>query len=236
MDYALFVLIGLLSSIASAVFGFGNALFLLAIGSHILPVKETIALATVLFVASTVTKTFLFGKHIDWKVVAIMSVACLPFAYLGAQLLAIAPAEQIKRMLGVMILIYLALSLTNRLPAFKIGLLGLITGSALYGFVSGLLGSGNLIKVVMFREMNITKEAFVGAMAATSVMSNFAKIFSYTQSGLLNATLLWPALALVVSAVAAALLGRAVLQKMNLATFETGVQILLGAAAVALII
>jgi uncharacterized protein len=236
MDYTLFVLIGLVSSIASAVFGFGNALLLLAIGSHILPVKETIALATVLFVASTVTKTFMFGRHIDWKVVAIMTVACLPFAYLGAQLLAIAPAEHIKRGLGAMVLIYLGLSLTNRLPSFKIGTAGLIAGSALYGFVSGLLGTGNVIKVVMFREMNITKEAFVGAMAATSVMSNFAKIFSYSQSGLLHTGLMWPALALVASAVVSAFIGRAVLRKINLKTFETGVQLLLGAAALALMV
>jgi len=236
MDYTLFVLIGFVSSVASAVFGFGNALLLLALGSHILPVKETIALATVLVVASTVPKTFLFGKHIDWKVVAIMSAACLPFAYLGAQLLAIAPAEHIKRLLGATIIIYLVSRITNRLPSYKIGTVGLVAGSALYGFVSGLLGSGNLIKVVMFREMHITKEAFVGAMAATSVMSNFAKIFSYTQSGLLHTGLMWPALALVASAVVAAFVGRAVLHKIDIKTFETGVSLLLGIAAVALMI
>ena len=229
-------LIGLVGSLASAVFGFGTALLVLAIGSHVLPVKETIALATVLFTASTVTKTFLFARHIDWKVVVLMAVACLPFAYLGAELLAVAPAVAIKRLLGAMVLIYLGLSLTKRLPRIRIGTGGLIAGSALYGFVSGLLGSGNLIKVILFREMNITKEAFVGAMAATSVMSNAAKLTSYTKSGILTADMAVPALALCASAVIAAFAGRMILKKIDVGTFETGVKVLLGAAAIMLLV
>ena len=236
MDYVVFVAIGLIGSVASAVFGFGTALLVIAIGSHVIPVKEAIALGTVLFAASTVTKTALFGRHIDWKVVAIMAFGCLPFAYLGAVVLAVIPADFVKRLLGVMVLVYLALTLSGRLPRFKIGTAGLAFGSALYGFVSGLLGSGNLIKVIMFREMNITKEAFVGAMAATSVMSNIAKLVSYTQSGLLRADMTWPALALAASAVVAALLGKAILKKIKVETFELGVKILLGLAAAALLV
>jgi len=220
----------------SAIFGFGTALLVLAIGSHILPVKETIALATVLFAASTVTKTVLFSQHIEWKTVAIMALSCLPFAYLGAELLALVPADLIKRHLGLMVLIYLGLSLTNRLPTFKIGTAGLIGGSAFYGFVSGLLGSGNLIKVIIFREMKITKEAFVGAMAATSVMSNLAKLASYTQTGLLTIEMAWPAIVLVLGAIGTALLGRTILMKLDVKWFEFGMQILLGFAAGALLL
>ncbi|MCB1509809.1 MAG: sulfite exporter TauE/SafE family protein [Hyphomicrobiaceae bacterium] len=236
MDYTLFVAIGLIGSLASAVFGFGTALLVIAVGSHVIPVKDAIALGTVLFTASTVTKTGLFAKHIDWKVVAVMAIGCLPFAYLGAQTLAVVPGDIIKRMFGLMVLIYLALSLTGWLPKFRIGLVGLGIGSAIYGFVSGLLGSGNLIKVMMFREMNITKEAFVGAMAATSVMSNFAKVASYTQSGLLRAEMAWPIVALVASAVIASFIGRAILRKIRAETFEIGVKVLLAVAAAALLI
>ena len=236
LDNLLFVLVGLVGSMASAIFGFGTALLVLAVGSHILPIKEAIALAAVLFVASTVTKTVLFSRHIDWRTVGVMALGCLPFAYLGAELLAIVPADLIKRLLGLMILTYLGLSLTNRLPTYGIGTAGLIGGSALYGLASGLLGSGNVIKVIIFREMKITKGAFVGAMAATSVISNLAKLTSYARTGLLTADMAWPAIALVFCAVGTAFLGRAILKKLDVRAFELGVQILLGMAAAALII
>lgn len=234
--YFLFILICFASSLASAVFGFGTALLVIALGSHVLPVKETIVLATVLFTASTVTKTVLFGSRVNWRVVAIMSVVSAPAAFIGAEVLAIAPAEQIKRLLGLMILGYLFLNVAKVLPKFRIGTTGLVMGSALYGFVSGFLGSGNLVKVIMFREMNFSKEAFVGAMAATSVLVNFAKLTSYWQTGLLNATLLWPSIALIISAVVAAFIGQIVLRTLNETIFDKGVQVLLGIAALALLI
>ncbi len=236
LDQIAFILIAFVASFASAIFGFGSALLVLAFGSLVLPVKVAIALATVLFTASTVTKSLLFRDHIDWKMVGVMSFACLPFAYHGAQLLAVAPAEFVKPMLGAMVFIYLGLTITKRLPSISIGMLGLFAGSALYGFVSGFLGSGNIIKVILFREMKITKEAFVGAMAATAVLSNIVKLTSYIRTGLLTVDMAWTALTLVFVAVAVALIGRLFLKKLSAQAFQTGIQILLGIAAIALLV
>ena len=235
MEYVLFVAVGLAGSLVSAVFGFGTALLVLAVGAHILPVKETIALATVLFAASTVTKTFLFSRVIDWKTIAVMVASSVPFAYLGANLLVDLPTELARRLLAGMILLYLLLGVFKRLPRIEIGTGGLVFGSALYGFVSGLLGSGNLIKVVLFREMKISKEAFVGAMAASAVLNNLVKLTSYSLNGLLTADMAVPIAALAASGVAAAFVGRAILKRLKVRVFEIGVQVLLAVAAAALL-
>ncbi len=225
-----------MAAIVSAVFGFGTALIVLAVGSHILPVKEAIVFGTVLFAASTIFKTLLFGKHFDWKVAGIMAVASLPFAYLGASLLSYVPDGVIRRILGIMILLYLVLTIFKLFPKIRIGTIGLVGGSVAYGFVSGLLGSGNLIKVIMFREMNITKEAFVGAMAATSVLANIAKLTAYIQSGLLSANHAWPIAGLVVAAILAVLLGRIFLRSISVPQFQIGVQVVLAVSAIGLIL
>jgi uncharacterized membrane protein YfcA len=236
IEYLLFVLLGFFASIVSSVFGFGTALIVLAIGPYLLPVKQTIALATVLFVASTATKTALFRNHMDWKVVGTMAVASLPFSYFGASLVVDLPADLLKRLLGGMILVYLLLSVFKRFPKFRIGTSGLLVGSAAYGFVSGLLGSGNLIKAIMFREMNITREVFVGVMAATSVLSNVAKLVAYTRAELLHAGLAWPMLGLVCGAVIVAIVGRRLLGKLNASQFEKGFQLVLAVSATGLLI
>ena len=231
-----FVFLGFIASFVSAVFGFGTALLVLALGSYLLPVQETIVLATVLFAASTITKTLVYGKHIDWRVAGIMAIASLPFAFGGALLMAELPTDWLRRMLGGMILLYVMLIRFQLFPKLNIKTTGLIVGSAGYGFVSGLLGSGNLIKAMIFREMNISKEAFVGAMAATSVLSNVAKLGAYTQTGLLTIDLVYPAVGLVVAALVAVLLGRKILRRMKHSQFETGLQIVLVISAVGLII
>ena len=232
----LFVILGFAASIVSSLFGFGTALIVLALGPHFLPVKETIALATVLFVASTLTKTVLFAKLVDWRVIAIMALASLPFSYFGASLVADMPAGLLKRLLGAMILVYVFVTTIDRFPKFQIGTPGLIAGSAAYGFVSGLLGSGNLVKAIMFREMRFSKEAFVGSMAATSVLSNIAKLTAYTKAGLLHAGLAAPMVGLVISAVVVAIVGRKLLRKMSASQFETGLKVVLVVSAVGLLI
>ena len=235
LEYLLFVIIGLAGSLVSAVFGFGTALLVIALGSHVIPVKEAIALGTVLFAASSITKSLLFRRQTDWKVVGVITLGCLPFAALGAFALTYVPADLVKKLLGIMLLVYLGLTLTNWLPSIRIGWAGLLGGSALYGFVSGLLGTGNLVKVILFREMNITKEAFVGAMAATAVLSNIVKLSTYTATGLLTVEMAWPAAALVLAGVLSSAVGRSILGRMSNTQFQGGVQVLLGIAALALL-
>lgn len=235
MSYLLFVLAAFAASLVSAVFGFGSAMLVLAIGPHLIPVEEAIALAAVLFAASTITKTILFREHMDWKVVGVMALASVPFAYAGGLLLSQMDPALTRRLLGLMILSYLALSYFKP-PTIRLGMPGIAIGSAAYGFVSGLLGSGSVIKVVMLRELNITREAFVGAMAATSVLASGAKIIAYSQTGLLKPDLWLAMLGLTIAAISAALIGRRTLSKISVTGFDVGVRVLLGIAAIALVI
>jgi uncharacterized membrane protein YfcA len=234
--YIVFVAMAFTACIVSAVFGFGTALIVIAVGSHILPIKEVIALATVLFIASTLTKSIIYGKHIDWKLTSIMSLVSLPFAYLGASYLNDVPTELLKRLIGIMVLSYLLLTTFNWIPKFKVGLPGIVLGSAGYGFISGLLGSGNVIKAVLFREMNISKQAFVGAMAATSLLSNVVKLGAYEQASLINITLLWPMVSLAIVAVIAVLVGRYLLHRVSTESFAIGIQTVLAVSAIGLLI
>lgn len=236
MEYWLFVTLGFIASAVAAVFGFGSAMIMLAFGPYLVGAEQAIALSAVLFGASTLTKSLLFRKHLDWKVVAIMATASVPFAYLGGLMMPLLPNGMLARLLGVMILIYLLISRFDVLPRFRIGTPGLVAGSAAYGLASGLVGSGNIIKVVMFREMNITREAFVGAMAATSVLASFAKITAYWQGNLLNDSMMMLIAALVAVAVSAALLGRSTLRAISSDWFDRGVRLLLLFAAIGLLI
>lgn len=236
MEYLLFTLLGFVASLISAVFGFGSAMVILAFGPYLLPTEQAVALAAVLFGASTLTKSLMFRQHMHWRTVIIMAIASVPFAFLGGLLMPLLPNGVLPRLLGLMILLYLVIGHYDVLPKFRIGTAGLIAGSAAYGLTSGLVGSGNVIKVVMFREMNITREAFVGAMAATSVLASGAKLTAYWQSGLLTQELRWPILGLVLVAVVAALLGRSALTRINNERFDFGLKVLLAIAALGLLI
>lgn len=165
-----------------------------------------------------------------------MALASLPFALLGALLMVHIPTDALRRSLGVMILLYLLISKFDLAPAFKQSNATIITGSAIYGFVSGMLGSGNIIKAVIFREMQLSKQAFVGTMAASAVLSNIAKLTAYTQSDLLGREYTATIIALIVVAIFAALIGSKILRVMPIKHFEVGIQIVLLVSAVGLLL
>lgn len=236
LHYLVFIVFGFFASLISSVFGLGTALVVLSVGAYILPVKEMLALATVLFASSTILKTVLFRQAIEWRIAIILAVASFPFAFIGASLVAEFSSELLRRLLGLMIAVYLLLTQFNLLPPFKLNTPGLVAGSAAYGFVSGLLGSGNIIKAVLFKELNFSKEAFVGAMAATSVLANVAKITAFTDNGLLNSGLAIPILGLIVAGGLAVLSGRLFLMKLSYKQFEIGLRIVLLISALGLML
>lgn len=216
--------------------GFGSALLILAIGPYILPVKEVIALSALLFTASTLSKSIVFVRDIDWKLVGTMSVISFPFAYLGGSLVADLPVPLLRRLLGGMILVYVFLKIVDRHRPFKVSARILYLGAMTYGFVSGLLGSGNLVKAIFFSEMNLSKEAFVGTMAATSVLANLAKLIAYSRSGLIDRDVFFPGLGLVIVAVLAVLIGRYLIRRVSVRQFGLGIQLVLVLSALGLII
>ena len=235
-DHVCFILLGFLATLVSAVFGLGTALITLSLGPWILPVKSVIALSAVLFAAATLTKSILFHHVIPWRAIIGVSLVSLPFAWLGGLCVGALPADLLRRLLGLMVLGSLAVS------RFRVGprarphrwLLGV--GAAIYGFVSGLLGSGNLVKAILLRPMALGQAGFVGTMAATSVLANGGKLAAYAQAGLLPATH-WPTmLGLVAAALLAAIIGKACLHRLAIHWFEAGLRSVIALSALLLLL
>lgn len=241
MDTAhlLFLAVSLLASLVSGLFGLGTALLVIALGANLLPVVDTIVLATVLFTASTITKSLIYRQDINWKLAVFMTMASMPFSYLGASLLPLAPVDLIRKLLGGMILLYLIFTrikpdsppapvLQHRLPA-------LAAGSACYGFLSGLLGSGNLVKAIIFSRMKLIGPSFVGIMAATSVMSNLTKLVAFHHADLIAVQPAIMLVSLIIIAITAALISRYLLVRINTRYFQLGITIIMFLSALALL-
>ncbi|MEM7172271.1 MAG: sulfite exporter TauE/SafE family protein [Pseudomonadota bacterium] len=231
-----FILIALISSLVSATFGFGSAFILLGLGAYILPVKDAIALSSVLFFCATLFKSLLFRRHVDWGLAAKITIIALPFAGLGAFWLDRLETAWLTRGLGVMVLLYCLVAWTPWRLRLTIHNGTIAIASALYGFLSGLLGSGGIMKVTLFQSLGLTKEAFVGAMAATAIVTNATKMAVYFEAGLLGQEQLGMALSLVVCAFVTAWAGRRFLTTISAETFRQLVLLLLAVAGMGLLL
>lgn len=205
----LFYGIVLLMSFLSASVGTGGTLILIPLAALYFGPKEGIGILTMYFLFQNSIKILLFQKHIDFKFGMQLILFSVPGAILGGIALGFLPAELFKKIFAVIILSYLANELIGLVPKrglnerHAIPILGFA-----YGFLSGLVGSGNLIKGPLFLGMGLSKEAYIGTYAFTSFFINIPKLATYTATGIVNASTLTQSLPFLAISIVGTFAGR----------------------------
>lgn len=231
----LFILLALFSVFLSTLLGFGSALILLAFGTFVFPLKETVAIASIVFLTATITKSLLFRGHINWPYTIRLSLIAIPFTIVGALLLPAAPETLLRYTLAGMIIVYLLISYTGnlRIPPNNQFLYAV---GGLYGFFTGIIGTGGIVKAAYFNYIKMEKREFVATMAATAIVLNIIKIPLYARAGLLTLQQLPLIVALILAAVAGAYLGKFALTKLNQFYFHLLVDLFLIISAFELVL
>lgn len=235
MELYLFLIIALAGSLVSAIFGLGSGFIVLSIGSLFIPIKDCIALTTILFMAATFAKTILYRQHINWRLSATIAIGSIPFSWLGAETLSSIDPEPLRPLLAGFItlsVIISALGLKLSLPQRTS--ITLIV-AAFYGYVSGLLSSGNPIKALALDRMGFEKQSFIGVMAATALGVNLTKLISYSDNNILRPEHYPIAGVLVMIAILSALAGRKLIGKIEDKRYKHGLSIILVFSAITLL-
>ncbi|WP_162938251.1 sulfite exporter TauE/SafE family protein [Kiloniella sp. EL199] len=235
MEPYIFLAIAFLGSLISALFGLGSGLIVLSLGSLFIPIKDCIALATILFMASTFTKTILYHQYIDWKLSAIIALGSIPFSLLGAETLASIDPEPLRPLLAGFIILSVIIS-TLGLQLFLPQRASIaLAVAALYGYVSGLLSSGNPIKALALDRMGFEKQSFIGVMAATALGVNITKLVSYSDNSILRPEHYPLGIALIVISITSALIGKKLIHRIENDRYKQGLSVILIFSAIALL-
>jgi uncharacterized protein len=238
MDVSTIIFLGsaFLASGISTIVGFGSALILISVSSLIFGVKWSIAMTTFLYAFNTGTKTILFRKHIDWHTTFLVTITALPGVFVGAYFLLKSDAGIINWCLAVIVLIYLVVDLIKRKNAFKLNKLVLLAAGAVYGFLSGSVGTGSIIKVMVFKHLNLEKRQFVATMATTALPLNICKIVVFTTGALINQTDIPLILGLLIASLLGTFLGKHILNKLPELIFYYLVRIVLFTIAIRILL
>lgn len=227
LNEIIFLLLAFIISIFTTSIGFGSALLLIPFSSFLLPIKNAIAVLTIFFMASNVSRIIIFRKHIDWKITLLISYGAIPFVFAGAFLLVYAPSMIIEKILGIIILLYVIneyLKITKRvkLKNYTISAVG-----GLFGFFSGAIGTGNAITAALLTHIGIRKERFIATMAITAFFVNVVKTGIYSKFALITMNDMPLVAALIIIAFVGAYLGKNLVKMINPELFRRLVLILL---------
>lgn len=236
LNEILFLMLAFIVSIISATFGFGSAIILIPFSSFLLPIKKAIAIVTIFFIAGNVSKIIIFRKDIDWKTTFLIWIGAIPLVFVGAYMMVYSPSEIIKKVLGIIVLMYVIndyFKLTKNIKLNKLAIIGV--GSA-YGFFAGIIGTGSAIKAALLNHLGLRKERFIATMATSAILLNIIKTTIYSKFDLITQTDIPLIFGLILCAFAGAYIGRNFVKKIHPDIFRKIILIILIIASLKLLL
>ncbi len=244
MEMIAISLVALFASGLTLISGFGLGSLLLPAFILFFPVDIAIGLTAIVHLCNNIFKLWLLGHYADRNVVLRFGIAALLAAFAGAGSLvwltgladiSISGGWQVspvKLIVGGLIITF---ALAELLPAFQnlsFRKEYLVAGGLLSGFLGGLSGHQGALRSAFLLRAGLDKKAFIASGVVIACMVDVSRILVYgrhisTDDLIANANLL---IAATISAVAGAVIGRRIMEKMTM----TGVRYVVAAALIIL--
>ena len=218
-----------------------------AIFAAVLPAKPSTGALLLLLIVGDMFALWTYRKHAHWPTLVRMLPAVLVGLALGGVFLAFAGDFLVRRVIGVMLLLLMALTLWQRHrdaasreddaaappPASRTAAVGY---GSLGGFTTMVANAGGPVMSMYFLAARFPKQAFLGTAAWFFAVMNLLKVPVSVGLGLVTTqTLVLDAL-LVPGVVVGALLGRWALTRIRQRVFDTAVIIVTALGALYLLV
>ncbi len=199
--------------------------------------RAIVPIATIFFLSMNIFKVRMFRKAIDFTLVKKLVLSSLPGLLSGALLIAVIPSDIARKVLALFILIFIVNDIFGILKfEIKTNTLSIVILGGTYGFMSGFLGAGSMVRTPFLMKMGLKKETFIGTAAAASLFSNLIKLGTYTASGMIDIYVLINGLFAVIVGFVGANIGKLFLGKIHEKAFKTILQVGLLVSAISVLV
>ena len=229
-------LAALFAATLAAVTGFGGAAVLLPVLVAAFGARAAIPILTVAQLIGNGSRVWFNRGELAWRVVGWFALGGVPMALLGGYLFAKAPLPVLTRILGAFLLFVVVWRHVRPrhprpfpAPVFA----GIGAGSS---FLSALLGSVGPIMAPFFLAYGLTRGAYIGTEALSTVVMHVTKLVAYRQTAVLSGSDVAIGLALGPIMILGSYLGKKIVNRMAEKLFEVMIEIVLIVAGLAFLI
>ncbi|MDE0822734.1 MAG: sulfite exporter TauE/SafE family protein [Dehalococcoidia bacterium] len=220
----------------AGVAGFGGGVVALPVLVWAFGVREAIPILTISQLFSTASRVWLHRAEMDWRVVRNFSIGSLPFALLGSLFFVSIDTAVLVRILGVMMLLFVAYT---RMPIgrnFKMRLWGFIPLGSGTGFGSAFLGIPGPFASVFYLAYGLSASAYIGTSALGMSLIQFPKLVVFGSNDLITIKVLAMGVGLGLVAGASAFLGKIILGRIPEEVFPRVITAMLLISGVVLLV
>jgi uncharacterized membrane protein YfcA len=170
------------------VIGFGTTIILMpALVYFYGPIQAIPVIALVATVAN-LSRIFLWWSVINWKVCFVYSITAIPAVILGVNTLVTLNDRLVEITLGLFLILLIPIRRWMRQKNFYLKLWQMSLVGAGIGYLTGIVATTGAINTPFFLAFGLSKGAFLGTEAASTLSILFTKGITFHQLGFLNAT------------------------------------------------
>jgi len=180
--------LGLGAGVLGGVIGFGTTIILMpALVYFYGPIQAIPVIALVATVAN-LSRIFLWWSVINWKVCFVYSITAIPAVILGVNTLVTLNDRLVEITLGLFLILLIPIRRWMRQKNFYLKLWQMSLVGAGIGYLTGIVATTGAINTPFFLAFGLSKGAFLGTEAASTLSILFTKGITFHQLGFLNAT------------------------------------------------
>ena len=180
--------LGLGAGVLGGVIGFGTTIILMpALVYFYGPIQAIPVIALVATVAN-LSRIFLWWSVINWKVCFVYSITAIPAVILGVNTLVTLNDRLVEITLGLFLILLIPIRRWMRKQNFYLKLWQMSLVGAAIGYLTGIVATTGAINTPFFLAFGLTKGAYLGTEAASTLSILFTKGITFHQLGFLNTT------------------------------------------------
>jgi hypothetical protein len=180
--------LGLGAGVLGGVIGFGTTIILMpALVYFYGPIQAIPVIALVATVAN-LSRIFLWWSVINWKVCFVYSITAIPAVILGVNTLVTLNDRLVEITLGLFLILLIPIRRWMRKQNFYLKLWQMSLVGAVIGYLTGIVATTGAINTPFFLAFGLTKGAYLGTEAASTLSILFTKGITFHQLGFLNTT------------------------------------------------
>lgn len=185
---ALLGFLGFLAGIFGGVIGFGTAIILMPALVYFYGPIQAIPVMAITATVANLSRVFLWWRVIDWKVCLVYSVTAIPAVVLGANTVVSLNDILVQLILGLFLIALIPVRRWMRKQNFTLRLWHMALVGLLIGYLTGIVATTGAINTPFFLAYGLSKGAFLGTEATSTLSILFTKGIVFHRLGLLDST------------------------------------------------
>ena len=222
---------GILGTIAA--FGISSILLPVALGSF--DYETALILVSLFHISGNIGRISFFSRNPDRKLVGFFGFPAVVCTFAGASLVGSIDEPILRVLLGLVLLIYSGLGLLNHKLSFNPTRLNSVIGGSVYGFLSGLVGTGGPLRGAILLGFGLERELYIATSGVVSFMIDLTRIPVYLWKGFLEPEFYGYLPFLLIVALAGSYTSRKIVERIPVERFTKIVQAMILLASLKLV-